>query len=298
MPEQEWVWRTPPGWPEPPPGWRPTPQWHPPPDWPPPPPDWQFWELAAAPSPIPAEVDWQPPTRRDLVWETRAVMAVFLLPGVLSAVTLFVRHVITGSSPNPFAGPVPGHPVSSLVMGIIEYLAVAAPVPVALVLLRRTGQRPADVGLLRPGLFSDVWPALGLVGASLGTNFVLAIPFAALLHAHKGLDNSIAVGHVPAYYVVWGLAISVVTAVSEEVLVNGYLLVRLNQLGWTPRSALVLSLGLRTSYHVYYGLAFLFTVPFGYFVTRSFQKRGRLTRPIVAHFLYDALLSTISVLTS
>ena len=47
---------------------------------------------------------------------------------------------------------------------------------------------------------------------------------------------------------------------------------------------------------MYYGVGFIFTVPFGYFVTRSFQKRRRLTRPIVAHFLFDAILITIAVL--
>jgi membrane protease YdiL (CAAX protease family) len=96
--------------------------------------------------------------------------------------------------------------------------------------------------------------------------------------------------------VVYGIAISATTAVAEEVLVNGYLLVRLEQLGWSPQRALILSLILRTSYHVYYGIGFIFTVPFGYFVTRSFQKRRRLTRPIMAHFLFDAILITIAVL--
>jgi uncharacterized protein len=78
---------------------------------------------------------------------------------------------------------------------------------------------------------------------------------------------------------------------------NGYLITRLGQLGWTPRSALILSLALRTSYHVYYGLGFLLTVPFGYLVTRSFQKHRRLNRPIAAHFIYDAVLSTIAILS-
>jgi membrane protease YdiL (CAAX protease family) len=58
----------------------------------------------------------------------------------------------------------------------------------------------------------------------------------------------------------------------------------------------VLSLTLRTSYHVYYGLGFLLTIPLGYFLTRSFQKHRRLMRPIIAHFLYDAVLITISIL--
>jgi membrane protease YdiL (CAAX protease family) len=53
---------------------------------------------------------------------------------------------------------------------------------------------------------------------------------------------------------------------------------------------------LRTSYHVYYGLGFLLTVPFGFFVTRSFQKHHKLNRPIMAHFLYDSILFTIAIL--
>jgi membrane protease YdiL (CAAX protease family) len=108
--------------------------------------------------------------------------------------------------------------------------------------------------------------------------------------------SSTPIGHVPAYYVVWGLAISATTAIAEETLMSGYLLTRLSQLGWSPRRALIVSLVLRTSYHVYYGIGFILTVPFGYFVTRSFQKNRRLTRPIVAHFLFDAIIFTIAVL--
>ncbi len=127
---------------------------------------------------------------------------------------------------------------------------------------------------------------------------LLTIPFAALLVRHKDLINQVPIGHVPKYYVIYGIAVSAMTAVAEETLVNGYLLTRLEQLGWNPRWALVLSLTLRTSYHVYYGLGFLLTIPLGYFVTRSFQKHRQLMRPIVAHFLYDAVLITISVLAS
>ena len=113
---------------------------------------------------------------------------------------------------------------------------------------------------------------------------------------HRSLFVSVATQHVPKYYVIWGLVISAVTAVTEEVLVNGYLITRLGQLGWTPRKSLILSLILRTSYHVYYGIGFILTVPFGFFVTRSFQKHHKLNRPIVAHFLFDAILISISIL--
>jgi membrane protease YdiL (CAAX protease family) len=224
-------------------------------------------------------------------------MVAFLLSGVMSAVILIVRHAYdVGGSPNPVPLVVPNHPLASLLLGVPYYLVVAAIVPLVLLLLRRTGQGRGVLGLGLPGWRSDIWPAIGLIGAGWGSEIVLLIPLADVLKGHPGLLNQTSVLHVPHYYVIYGLAISATTAVAEEVIVNGYLLVRLNQLGWTPRSALILSLVLRTSYHIYYGLGFIFTIPLGYFFTRSFQKRGRLTRVILAHFLYDAILISIAVL--
>jgi membrane protease YdiL (CAAX protease family) len=123
------------------------------------------------------------------------------------------------------------------------------------------------------------------------------IPLSAVLN-NKHLTNTASNSHVPAYYVIYGLTLAATTAINEEVLVNGYFLTRLSQLGWSPRRALGLSLAVRTSYHLYYGVGLIVTVPFGYLVTRSFQKRRRLLRPILAHFLYDAILITVAVLTS
>ena len=131
-----------------------------------------------------------------------------------------------------------------------------------------------------------------------GVVWFATIVLVAVAGPHNRLFVQVPLGHVPAYYIIYGIAISAITAITEETLVSGYLLTRLEQLGWDPRRALALSLTLRTSYHVYYGLGFLLTIPFGYFATRSFQTHRRLMRPIVAHFLYDAALITIAVLVS
>lgn len=268
---------------------------------PPPPPFLAPWSQAAGPPgptgppPIPA-VQMQPTTRKVLVWETTFVMLVFLWPVVMSAVLALAQHFNGASSDTRFPVLLNHDPVGNLVFGILAYLPVAAAVPLALHLLARTGQTPRSIGLVRPTLRWDVWPALGLIGASWGTEIVLLLVLNPLFTSHSSLVSTTGVGHVPAYYVIYGIAISATTAVAEEVMVSGYLLVRLEQLGWRPQRALLLSLALRTSYHVYYGLGFILTVPFGYFVTRSFQKNRRLTRPIVAHFLFDATLFTIAVL--
>jgi len=296
------MWRPPPGWPEPPPGWVPPPGWKAPPDWPPAPPDWEYWVPAGAAAARRPTAPRQPPvpvaelSRRGLVLETWFVQLAFLVPSVLAAVDLFAAH--TGGAAITRFPTIVANPVANLILGVVTYLEVAAVVPLALLLLSRTGQPPAALGLTRPTWRTDVWPGLGLAASGFGVAYAATIALTALVGRHSKLFDQVPPGHVPHYYVIYGLAVSAVTAITEETLVSGYLLTRLEQLGWSPRWALLLSLTLRTSYHVYYGLGFLLTIPLGYFVTRSFQKHRRLARPIAAHFLYDAVLITISVLTS
>jgi membrane protease YdiL (CAAX protease family) len=300
------VWRPPPGWPEPPPGWVPPAGWKAPPDWPAPPPGWQYWVPAEppapaapqrpAPRPAPPPVSAADQSRRGLVLETWFVQLAFLVPSVLAAVDLFAAH--TGGAAITRFPSIVTNPVANLFLGVVSYLQVAAVVPLALLLLSRTGQPPAALGLVRPTWRRDVWPGMGIAASGYAVAFAATIALTALVGRHSRLFDQVPTGHVPHYYVIYGIAVSATTAIAEETLVSGYLLTRLEQLGWSPRWALLLSLTLRTSYHVYYGLGFLLTIPLGYYVTRSFQKHRRLTRPIVAHFIYDAVLITISVLTS
>lgn len=237
------------------------------------------------------------PTQRYLQWETVFMMVAFLLPGVTGAVVLFAQHISGVGSVQRFQVLIAGHPLENMIIGMLAYLAVACVVPLALLLLSRTGQGPKVLGLGWPGLRSDIGPAIGIIGASWGTEIVLLLLLSPLLNANSRLTAPTPVGNVPHYYVIWALMISATTAIAEEVLMNGYLMTRLSQLGWSPTGALILGIVLRTSYHVYYGIGFVATIPAAYFLTRSFQKRGRLTRPIVAHFLYDAILLTIAVFT-
>ena len=286
------IWRPPPGWPKPPPGWVPPADWNPPPEWPAPPPGWEFW--APQPAPRPARVAEK--DRRGMVLETWFVELAFLVPSVLAAVDVLAAR--TGGAAITRFPEIVSNPAANLILGVLTYLGVGIMVPIALLLLSRTGQNPAALGLRRPTWRDDVWPGLGIAASGFGVVWFATVVLVAVAGLHNRLFVQVPVGHVPAYYIIYGIAISAITAITEETLVSGYLLTRLEQLGWDPRRALVLSLTLRTSYHVYYGLGFLLTIPFGYFATRSFQKHRRLMRPIVAHFLYDAVLITIAVLGS
>jgi membrane protease YdiL (CAAX protease family) len=231
-----------------------------------------------------------------MVLETWFVELAFLVPAVLAAVDALAAQ--TGGAAITRFPDIVANPVANLILGVLTYLGVATVVPIALLLLSRTGQDATVLGLSRPTWRGDVWPGLGIAASGFGVTSLATIILVPVVGQHNKLFAQVPIGHVPAYYVIYGIAISAITAVTEETLVSGYLLTRLEQLGWDPRRALLLSLTLRTSYHVYYGLGFLLTIPFGYYATRSFQKHRRLMRPIVAHFLYDAVLITIAVLVS
>jgi len=213
----------------------------------------------------------------------------FLWPAITGAAVVFAESA-AGRHQTRFPVLVSGSPIFNLVFGIIAYLPTAAVVPVALYLLARSGQSPRWLGLGAPRFIADVLPGLGLAAAAFGVEIFIAIclsPF--LVHTSK-LQNQLPIGHVPAYYLAYAVVISLVTAVAEEVLMNGFLVTRLTQLGWSRDKTLLLCMALRTSYHVYYGIGFIFTIPFSFFVTRSFQKHRRLNRTISAHFLFDATL--------
>ncbi len=285
------TWRPAPGWPDCPPGWTPPPGWNPPADWPPAPPDWEFW---TTPEPVAPVVSTEQ-TRDGLVLETRLVMIAGLFPWIVSAIVILGTHLDTGKALVQLPTFTPHQAVLNTVLGLLSYMPVAAVVPLALLLLARTGQRPASLGLTRLG-WRDFWAAVGIAAAAFGCELVLAITLAPLDHSR--LVNSTGTLHVPAYYLIFGLSQALFTAVAEEVIVNGYLITRLDQLGWSPARAFWLSLALRTSYHLYYGIAVVFTVPFGWLVTRSFQKHRKLNRPILAHFLFDATAFTIAILVA
>lgn len=229
--------------------------------------------------------------------ETIAVAVAFVLPATAAAVAVFAQHLAHVSDLDEFDLPLPHNKPASLALMLVLYLATAVFTPVALLLLARTGQWPRTLGLSVRGLRHAALPAVGLLIGTWLSSFVIALPLSGVLN-NASLTNQQHNTHVPAYFIVYAIVVSATTAINEEVVVNGFLMTRLAQLGWRPWPSLALSLALRTSYHAYYGVGLIATVPFGYWATRSFQKHRRLGRPIIAHFLNDAVILTAAVLTS
>ncbi|WP_405935779.1 CPBP family intramembrane metalloprotease [Streptomyces sp. NBC_00726] len=77
-------------------------------------------------------------------------------------------------------------------------------------------------------------------------------------------------------------------AVLEEVIVVGYLLRRLGQLGWTPMAALLASSVLRGSYHLYQGIGgFIGNMVMGVVFVLLYRRWQRVGPLIAAHALLD-----------
>lgn len=75
---------------------------------------------------------------------------------------------------------------------------------------------------------------------------------------------------------------------AEEVLVVGYLLTRLRQLGLSENASLLVSAVLRGAYHLYQGFGgFIGNLVMGLVFGRIWQRTGRLWPLVIAHALLD-----------
>lgn len=85
-------------------------------------------------------------------------------------------------------------------------------------------------------------------------------------------------------------AAAVANSWAEELLVVGYLITRLRQLGWTENGSLLLAAVLRGSYHLYQGFGgFAGNVVMGLVYGRVWQRTHRLWGLVIAHALIDVL---------
>lgn len=154
-------------------------------------------------------------------------------------------------------------------------------------LLVRGGIRPAAIGLDRARPGRDV-----LWGAGLAA--LIGIPGLALYFAGWKLGVNLAV--VPsALDDTWWRPVALTlsaagNAFAEEVLVVGYLLTRLRQLGLRENTGLLTAAVLRGSYHLYQGFGgFAGNLVMGLVFGRVWQRTNRLWPLIVAHTLLDVV---------
>lgn len=179
----------------------------------------------------------------------------------------------------------PGRPWVDLALQLTSLTTAVVPVLLVGHFLLRSGEGFRTIGLdgSQPG--HDLGRGAALAAAVGGAGLVL------YLGAHAaGISLTVVTDDLPRVW--WRFPVLVLAAlkngVLEEVLVAGFLLHRLRQLGWSVRSALVVSSLLRGSYHLYQGIGgFLGNVAMGLIFGWLYLRWGRTVPLIVAHTLMD-----------
>lgn len=238
------------------------------------------------------------PDRRLLAWEIVCVLALSLgaaavsalisFLGVLTAPESLAEH--TASLVRPQADQ---RPWLDLTRQLYLVAAGLAPVLLVVYLLHRSGESARTIGLdVRRPRFDAATGALlaALIGA--GGLAVYVVSW------HLGLTVTIAPSALEGHW--WDVPVLVLQAakngILEEVVVIGYLLHRLGQLGWSPWKAVLASSVLRAFYHLYQGVGMFFGnlvmgLVFGWF----YHRFGRVVPLVVAHTLIDVVAFVGSV---
>ncbi|HEV2427708.1 MAG TPA: CPBP family intramembrane glutamic endopeptidase [Acidimicrobiales bacterium] len=232
---------------------------------------------------------------RGLLAETVVVMVAFWVPVTVAAIVGFIESR-AGDVTSRFPIIIHGHPLENVVISSLAYATLGAVVPVTLLLLFRSGETSRSLGLLPITLRRDALPAVGLAASAFGAALVLVlilglIPGVVRIHSYAP-----SVANLPAVYVIEALVVSLVTAITEETVMNGFFVTRLEQLGMRRGWVFALTAFLRMCYHSYYGVGMVLTIPFTLIMTSDFIRKRRLARVIGAHAVYDFTLLTISIL--
>jgi membrane protease YdiL (CAAX protease family) len=174
-----------------------------------------------------------------------------------------------------------------LAFQLVGVLQLAGWGALAAYLLLRSGIALPTIGLdaTRPGR-----DALGAVGLAA----LIGIPGLGLYLVAHALGVSVTVAPTTLTDTWWRIPVLVAAAAAnawaEEVIMIGWLLTRLRQLGWSENRSLVAASVLRGSYHLYQGLGgFVGNLVMGCVFGRVWQRQGRLWSLVGAHTLIDVV---------
>jgi membrane protease YdiL (CAAX protease family) len=236
------------------------------------------------------ELSWR--ERVLMRWEIVAVFAVSLgASGLYAFVSLIgsltARQSLASQQVTLNGSQAPGRPVLDLFLQLVSLASGAAPVILVFYLLARSGDGAKSIGvdLTQPRRDFLRGAALAALvgGGGLGLYFI----------AYKsGIAVNIVAENLPNIW--WRFPVLVLSAlqngVLEEILVTGYLLTRLRQLGVHPWIAILISATLRGSYHLYQGFGgFIGNAVMGLIFGTLFLRWRRVLPIVIAHTLIDGV---------
>ncbi|WP_247698488.1 MULTISPECIES: CPBP family intramembrane glutamic endopeptidase [unclassified Streptomyces] len=229
-------------------------------------------------------------SRRILRDETLLVLALSLGASGVSALISFIGSVtrpggLKDQAATLNASAAPGRPWLDLAWQLFGITTALVPVALVAHFLLREGRGLRTLGFDR----TRPWPDLGrgaAVAAVIGSTGI------AFYFAARGLGFNLTVVPEALPDVWWKYPVLILSAVQnsvlEEVIVVGYLLRRLDQLGWGAGASLAASSVLRGSYHLYQGIGgFVGNMVMGVVFVYLYRRWGRVGPLVVAHSLLD-----------
>jgi len=180
----------------------------------------------------------------------------------------------------------PDRPWLDLAAQLVSIAALVLPAALAVHLALRDGTW-ADLGFTGRRRAADVAVGLAVAAAVGGAGLALYLAARAL-----GLSLDVEASGLAEHW--WTVPVLILAAganaVLEEVVVVGYLLRRLEQLGVPAGGAAWVSAGVRSLYHAYQGLAGLVgNLVMGLLFARWFHRTRRLVPLVVAHWAIDVV---------
>lgn len=235
------------------------------------------------------ETSLRPPPPWLIRWEIFAVFAVSLGASALNALlslvgSLLQKRSLAAQQALLVGSLAPNHWLD-LTLQLASIAENLAPVLLVLYLMARSGEPASVIGLdaSQPGKDSGRGVLLAILIGGGGLGLYLAA-------FHLGFNLNVVPENLPPVW--WRYPVLVLDGIQngvlEEIVVLGYLLTRLGQLGWSPVAAVAVSALLRGSYHLYQGFGgFLGNLAMGVIFGALFVRWRRVTPMIIAHSLID-----------
>jgi membrane protease YdiL (CAAX protease family) len=232
------------------------------------------------------------PTQRRLVTtEVLVVLTVSLglsaLRSGLSLIDALLQPVPLNEQQVALNAPAAQADLVDLALQLTRVLQLVGWGALAAYLLLRAGLSLRAVGLdgRRPG--RDALGATGLAA-------LIGIPGLGVYLVAQALGVSVTIAPTTLDDTWWRLPVLIASAAAnawaEEVVMVGYLLTRLRQLGWSENRSLAAQAVLRGAYHLYQGLGgFLGNIAMGLVFGRVWQRTNRLWMLVGAHTLIDVV---------
>ncbi|MHA7287418.1 CPBP family intramembrane glutamic endopeptidase [Arthrobacter sp. MDT3-44] len=244
-------------------------------------------ESTSAPSAVDTRTD--APPRRRITAELLIVFGLSLGQSAVYSIVSLAEKLTRGplaaqtTTLNPVLNDRPYFDLTYQVLGIVFAL-----VPVALVLFLLSGHGvPA---FRRLGLTLD--RPLRTIGLGIGLAAVIGVGTLGVYAGGRelGITTALVLAALDAYW--WTVPVLVLSAVRhgvlEEVLVVGYLFLRLRELGWSTPAIVLTSAVLRGSYHLYQGFGpFVGNVLMGLLFAWFYTRTRRVLPLVLAHALID-----------